>query len=76
MTQELRAEAASSGIYHPAVAAALAAAGDTSAAMEWLEAAYRQRHPDLVRLNVEPHYAALRANPRFRDLLRRVGLER
>ena len=73
MIQELRVEATRRGIYHPAVAVAIAAAGDTSGAFAWLEAAYRQRHPDLVRLKTERLYAPLRGDPRFQDLVRRVG---
>jgi len=76
LIRELRSEAAASGIYHPAVAVALVAVGDTDAAMDWLEAAYRQRHPDLTQINVEPRYAELRRNPRFQNLLRRVGFPR
>lgn len=73
MTDSLRVESVRKGIYQPALAAALVAEGDTSGAIAWLEAAYRQRHPDLVRLNTDASYAALRGNPRFQDLLRRVG---
>ena len=76
MIQELRVEGTRRGIYHPAVAVAIAAAGDTTGAFEWLEAAYRQRHPDLVALKVERFYAPLRDDPRFQDLLRRVGFDR
>jgi len=73
MIHELRVEGTRRGIYHPAVAVAIVAGGDTSGAFEWLEAAYRQRHPDLVRLKTEKFYAPLRGDPRFQDLLRRVG---
>lgn len=71
--QELRTDAAVSGNYYPVVAAGLVAVGDTSAAAEWLEAAYRQRHPALVEVNVDERYAGLRHDPRFQDLLRRIG---
>ena len=57
-------------------AMAIVAAGDTGGAFAWLEAAYRQRHPDLVRLNTDLFYATLRGDARFQDLLRRVGFER
>jgi TolB-like protein/Tfp pilus assembly protein PilF/tRNA A-37 threonylcarbamoyl transferase component Bud32 len=70
---ELRGETGRTGIYDPVVATALVAAGDTNAAIEWLETSYRQRHPDLAEVNVDPRYAALRSDPRFVDLLRRVG---
>jgi len=76
MIQELRVEGTRRGIYHPAVALAIVAAGDTSGAFEWLEAAYRQRHPDLVRLKADRLFLPLRGDPRFQDLLRRVGFDR
>jgi len=76
LIEELRSEAATSGIYHPTVAMALVAVGDRNAAIEWLEAAWRQRHPDLVRIDVEPRYAELRPDPRFQNLLRRIGFRR
>jgi serine/threonine-protein kinase len=74
LIEELRAESAATDVYHPVVAAALAAVGDVEAAITWLQAAYRQRHPALVELNAEPGYVRLRRDPRFQDLVRRVGL--
>lgn len=53
---------------------ALAAIEGADAAIEWLEAAYRQRHPDLVTINLEAAYAKLRSDPRLQDLVRRIGL--
>jgi len=73
IVEQLRAEAATSDNYHPVVATALLAAGDMQGAIEWLETSYRQRHPDLVELNVDVRFAALRGDGRFRDLLRRIG---
>jgi hypothetical protein len=58
------------------VALAIVAAGDTSGAFEWLEAAYRQRHPDLVRLKADGLFLPLRGDPRFQDLLRRIAFDR
>lgn len=48
--------------------------GDHEAALELLEAAADERSLDLVWLGVRPVYAPLRASPRFRMLLDRVGL--
>jgi TolB-like protein/DNA-binding winged helix-turn-helix (wHTH) protein/Tfp pilus assembly protein PilF len=43
-------------------------------ALAWLERAYAQRSPAMVFLKVEPKWKNLRSDPRFEDLLRRVGL--
>jgi serine/threonine-protein kinase len=43
-------------------------------ALAWLERAYAQHHQGLVFLKVEPKWNNLRSEPRFQDLLRRVGL--
>ena len=48
--------------------------GDRPRALEWLEKAYARRVPYLVFLAVDPQFDAFRADPRFRDLVRRIGL--
>lgn len=48
--------------------------GDHDEAMRWLEEAYRQRASLLVTLAVRPGFEKLKSDPRFQDLLRRVGL--
>jgi tetratricopeptide (TPR) repeat protein len=56
------------------VAKIYAALGDGEQALAWLERAYEEHNPDLIDLKVEPALDGLRSDPRFRDLLRRVGL--
>ena len=58
-----------------AIAQAFAGMGDKDRALAWLEKAYAQRSNGLTSLKVNPAYDPLRGDPRFRDLLRRVGLE-
>jgi hypothetical protein len=48
--------------------------GDTEAAFQWLERGYEMRTRSVVNLNVEPQFDPLRSDPRFADLVRRVGL--
>ncbi len=50
-----------------------AALGERDRALEWLEKAYEKRDLSLVNLRVTPKFDVLRSNPRFQDLLRRVG---
>ena len=47
---------------------------DKDQAFLWLEKAYEQREGELVYLNVEPMLDGIRADPRFQELVRRVGL--
>ena len=48
--------------------------GDRPRTLEWLEKAYQRRVPYLIYLAVDPQFDAFRADPRFRDLVRRIGL--
>ena len=56
------------------VAASLAGLGEKDEAFAWLEKAYQQREYELTLLRVSPAMDNLRSDPRFTDLLRRVGL--
>lgn len=40
----------------------------------WLEKAYQQRSPGLIYLAVDPFWYGMRSDPRYIDLLRRIGL--
>jgi TolB-like protein/Tfp pilus assembly protein PilF len=55
------------------VARVFAAAADAETAFAWLENAYDERNPDLIELRAEPVFDSIRPDPRFADLLRRVG---
>ncbi len=56
------------------IADAYAGQGDKDQALGWLDKAYAQHSTELVSLKVAPGYDPLRSDPRFQDLLRRVGL--
>jgi TolB-like protein/DNA-binding winged helix-turn-helix (wHTH) protein/tetratricopeptide (TPR) repeat protein len=51
-----------------------AAMGNTDKAMHYLEQGYREHTIELVRLEVNPAYDDIRADPRFQDLIHRIGL--
>jgi TolB-like protein/DNA-binding winged helix-turn-helix (wHTH) protein/Flp pilus assembly protein TadD len=57
-----------------AMAVAYLGVGNDEAALSSLEKAYAQRSNLLTALKVEPVYDPLRDDPRFQELLRRVGL--
>jgi tetratricopeptide (TPR) repeat protein len=56
------------------VATAYAALGDKEAAFAWLRKAADQQQADLVSIKIDPAFDALRNDPRFAELVRRVGL--
>ncbi len=47
--------------------------GETEEAMTWLERAYEERDPLLIIVKEDPSMDPLRSDPRFDDLLRRIG---
>src|SRR6266496_1374378 len=48
--------------------------GDKERAFEWLEKGYAGRSDHLTQLKTDPTFDSLRSDPRFADLVRRVGL--
>lgn len=55
------------------VAKIYAAAANREKAFHWLEKSYEESSPDLIELNSEPVFDGLRDDPRFPDLMRRIG---
>ena len=51
-----------------------ASAGDVDKAMTWLETAYQEHDIGVLQLNITPMFDVLRADPRFDDLVKRIGL--
>jgi tetratricopeptide (TPR) repeat protein len=58
-----------------AVASVHAALGDKARALDRLDKSIAAHHPELTRLKVDPQFAVLRSEPRFAEMLRRLGLE-
>ena len=56
------------------VATIYTALGDNDQAFKLLESAYTERSQWLMQLKVDPRFANLRSDPRFQDLLCRIGL--
>jgi TolB-like protein/DNA-binding winged helix-turn-helix (wHTH) protein/Tfp pilus assembly protein PilF len=58
----------------PEIAVVYASLGDTDQAMNWLETAFEERFNPSVLLR--PGFDPLRSDPRFEDLVRRIGFPR
>ena len=56
------------------VAEMYARLGEKDHALEWLEKAYQTRDAQMVDVGTEPTFDFLHSDPRYADLLRRVGL--
>jgi eukaryotic-like serine/threonine-protein kinase len=56
------------------IATLYARLGERDHALEWLEKGYQARDANMVDIATEPTYDSLHSDPRFTDLLRRVGL--
>jgi TolB-like protein/DNA-binding winged helix-turn-helix (wHTH) protein/Flp pilus assembly protein TadD len=50
--------------------------GDNEQAFVWLERGYEEKSGIMPLLKAHPHFDPIRSDPRFADLLRRVGLDR
>jgi TolB-like protein/Flp pilus assembly protein TadD len=58
------------------LASAYAGLGEKDQAFQWLEAAVRNRDPALLNVHKKPFFNSLHSDPRYHDLLRRIGLEK
>ena len=70
----LRERAERSYITPILIARVYARLGERDRAFDWLEKAYAEHSPSLSDLKVDPMLEGLRSDPRYDDLLRRVGL--
>jgi DNA-binding winged helix-turn-helix (wHTH) protein/TolB-like protein/tetratricopeptide (TPR) repeat protein len=56
------------------IAVIYAGLGERDLMFAWLEKAYQERHPFMTLIGVEPMFDQVRSDPRFIELVRRVGL--
>ncbi len=71
---QLRATVEKDGIGSYEIALIYTALSDKNNAFRWLEKAYQAHDVGLVYLKVDPSLDPLRSDPRFADLMQRVGL--
>jgi TolB-like protein/Flp pilus assembly protein TadD len=64
------------GVGRYEIALVYAGLGDKKEAFEWLDDAFHAHDAGLVYLKVDPCLDSLRSDPRFDDLMRRVGLSK
>jgi len=71
---ELKQLSAQKYVPPTSIALIYAGLGDKDRAFAWLEKGYEERSFQMQWLNVEPRWDSLRSDPRFADLMRRIGL--
>jgi serine/threonine-protein kinase len=72
--EELQAKGRSGYVSSFDIATIHAGLGNRAQALDWLERAYEGRAAYFVFVNVDPRFDAFREDPRFRELVRRMGL--
>ena len=69
------ARSAKSGNVSPSyIAGIYSTLGERDQAFEWLEKAYQVRDYQIVPIMIDPVFTSIRSDPRYTDLLRRMGL--
>jgi hypothetical protein len=48
--------------------------GDRSLALDWLEKSYQHHDYWMLYINVDPEYDAIRSDPRFQEIIHRLGV--
>ena len=71
---ELKQSAKQEYLPAPSVALIYAGLGEKDQAFAWLDKGYEDRSFQMQWIKIEPRWDSLRSDPRFQDLLRRVGL--
>jgi serine/threonine protein kinase/tetratricopeptide (TPR) repeat protein len=72
--EQLKAISKQKYVYSLGLARVYAGLNDKEQAFAWLEKAYEERSTALYFLKVDPIWDPLRSDPRFNELLRRIGL--
>jgi adenylate cyclase len=72
--EEYREASKSQYVSNGMAAEACLRVGETECAVESLEKAFHERDDLMINLNVDPAFDGIRSDPRFQDLVRRVGL--
>lgn len=76
IVRELEQQAARTALHDPDVATVLLALDDLEGALDWLERSFGERHPQLRFIGGDPTFKPFEVEPRYRELLRRIGVRR
>jgi hypothetical protein len=76
MVAELKKRREASYVPAAAFVNAYLGLGDNEQAFVWLERTYQEKSNIMMFLKTHPHFDPIRSDPRFADLLHRVGLDR
>jgi hypothetical protein len=49
--------------------------GEKDKAFAWLEKTFEARHVSTIQFKIEPAYDSLRDDPRYAELIRKIGLQ-
>lgn len=74
MLAEIQERAGREAVSAYNVAMVYAGLGEKDKALTWLEKSYANREARLVNIQAHPRFEALHSEPRFADLLRRIGM--
>jgi tetratricopeptide (TPR) repeat protein len=74
LAKELEERAKQRYVSPVAIARIYSGLGERERVFEWLRKGYEDRSDHLLTLGVDPSFDGIRSDPRFADLLRRVGL--
>jgi len=69
----MKAEAGKKSLPTYSIARLYARLGDNNQALEWLQKAYDKHSDYLVLLKVDPMFDETRSDPRFAELMRKIG---
>ena len=73
--ENIKARARQGYVYAFSMASTIAFTGDKEQTLKYLEQAYREHDPDMIKVQNEPLFDFLHSDPRYRALLKKIGLQ-
>lgn len=73
--ENIKARARQSYVYAFSMASTIAFTGDKEQTLKYLEQAYREHDPDMIKVQNEPLFDFLHSDPRYHALLKKIGFQ-